>query len=253
MSDVDIINTRNPDWSTDEHILALDLYFKNRGKLLDDKHPEIISLSNFLRTLAVMTGVIGKENFRNANGVAMKLANFSRLDPLMQERGLTGLPSGNKTEKVLWEMYESKPEALSEVAMAIKASVSQAAEIVKTPTTADSYEVEAEEGKILTKLHQYRERDRSIIKKKKEQYLKLFGKLKCEVCEFDYKSVYGERGNEFIEVHHIRPLHTLHENSKTRLDDLALVCANCHRMIHAKRPWLSIEELRQLVTSQISK
>ena len=36
------------------------------------------------------------------------------------------------------------------------------------------------------------------------------------------------------------------EGVKTRLSDLALVCANCHRMIHARRPWLSIEGLRDL-------
>ncbi|MEX2447811.1 MAG: hypothetical protein WD404_03595 [Solirubrobacterales bacterium] len=27
-------------------------------------------------------------------------------------------------------------------------------------------------------------------------------------------------------------------------EDLALLCANCHRMVHAKRPWLSVEQLR---------
>jgi hypothetical protein len=34
---------------------------------------------------------------------------------------------------------------------------------------------------------------------------------------------------------------------KTRLADLALLCANCHRMIHARRPWLTLDELRGLL------
>ena len=31
--------------------------------------------------------------------------------------------------------------------------------------------------------------------------------------------------------------------------DLVPVCSNCHRMIHRRRPWLSVEQLRQLVRS----
>ena len=37
------------------------------------------------------------------------------------------------------------------------------------------------------------------------------------------------------------------ENSITKLEDLALICANCHRMIHAQKPWLSVEELRAIL------
>jgi 5-methylcytosine-specific restriction protein A len=51
----------------------------------------------------------------------------------------------------------------------------------------------------------------------------------------------------FMEVHHIKPLSTLNPGGKTTLDDLALLCANCHRMVHAQRPWLSMEELKTLV------
>lgn len=43
------------------------------------------------------------------------------------------------------------------------------------------------------------------------------------------------------------PLHTLPEEKKTKLDDLALVCANCHRMIHARKQWLSVEALKVLI------
>ena len=34
---------------------------------------------------------------------------------------------------------------------------------------------------------------------------------------------------------------------KTRLDDLILICANCHRMIHRHNPWLTPDHLRALV------
>jgi predicted HNH restriction endonuclease len=31
------------------------------------------------------------------------------------------------------------------------------------------------------------------------------------------------------------------------LDDLAIVCSNCHRMIHRTRPMMSVEEFRELL------
>lgn len=55
---------------------------------------------------------------------------------------------------------------------------------------------------------------------------------------------YGERGDGFIEVHHVRPVHQMQPGDKTLLADLALVCANCHRMIRRRLPWLTVEELR---------
>ena len=58
------------------------------------------------------------------------------------------------------------------------------------------------------------------------------GKLECEVCRFDFEVKYGERGVAFIECHHIVKLTKLRPHSKTRLEDLVLVCANCHRMLH---------------------
>jgi HNH endonuclease len=68
--------------------------------------------------------------------------------------------------------------------------------------------------------------------------------LAPDITQFDFEKRYGTRGRGFIEVHHIKAVATLVENSTTKLEDLALVCANCHRMIHAQKPWLSIEELR---------
>ncbi len=50
--------------------------------------------------------------------------------------------------------------------------------------------------------------------------------------------------NGFIECHHTKPVATLVEGEKTHLDDLVLVCANCHRMVHRGKPWLSIGELK---------
>jgi hypothetical protein len=60
------------------------------------------------------------------------------------------------------------------------------------------------------------------------------GRIRCEVprCGFDFLDVYGEIGRDFAHVHHRKPLSDRTRPSKTTLIDLAIVCANCHAMIH---------------------
>jgi hypothetical protein len=53
------------------------------------------------------------------------------------------------------------------------------------------------------------------------------------------------------EAHHVKPVHTLKPGDKTRLEDFALLCSNCHRMVHAKRLWLNLERLGKLLYSRI--
>jgi 5-methylcytosine-specific restriction protein A len=70
--------------------------------------------------------------------------------------------------------------------------------------------------------------------------------LACEACGFDFAAHYGDRGRGFIECHHTMPIATLAEGHKTHINHLALVCANCHRIIHREKPWLAVEEVRAL-------
>jgi 5-methylcytosine-specific restriction enzyme A len=60
------------------------------------------------------------------------------------------------------------------------------------------------------------------------------GKLACEVpgCAFDFAFTYGDIGQDFAQVHHKLPLGNRVKNEKTLLDDLAIVCCNCHAMLH---------------------
>ncbi|HEX7304188.1 HNH endonuclease, partial [Lentzea sp.] len=71
--------------------------------------------------------------------------------------------------------------------------------------------------------------------------------LACEVCGFDFESFYGERGKGFAEVHHAVPLHVTGPTT-TKLDDLVVLCSNCHRMIHRGKNWMTPDELRHAVS-----
>ncbi len=100
--------------------------------------------------------------------------------------------------------------------------------------------------------HKVRERNPALVKEKKQQ-AKEKGTLACEACGFDFVKKYGSHGEGFIECHHIKPLHTLKKTSKTKLEDLALLCANCHRMIHRKleqKKYMSVGELKKIIRSQ---
>lgn len=96
---------------------------------------------------------------------------------------------------------------------------------------ADDGGLHFEEGALRVLSHRVRERSRALMEKKKAAALKCQGALICEVCDFDFHGFYGDMGQGFIEAHHIVPLCKA-GHGLTQLADLALVCSNCHRMLH---------------------
>src|SRR4051812_35941411 len=130
---------------------------RHRPIFPDDKHPDVVELSALLNLLAATTDTARVAKFRNPNGVAMKLQNFRRLDP---DQGGKGLPGGGKGEHEIWNLFSGDPARLSDTAAAIRETATVLA--TETPGEADEGE-EAEEGRILTRLHRTRERDRRIV------------------------------------------------------------------------------------------
>ena len=71
----------------------------------------------------------------------------------------------------------------------------------------------------------------------------------CQGCGFNFERFYGIQGRQFIEAHHLIPLYSLLEGHVVAMDprhDFAVLCANCHRMVHRGSPCLTISELRSL-------
>lgn len=241
----------NPAWSRDELILALDLYMKNPTSPPGKGSAEVAELSRVLNELGRKLGQGTEPDYRNSNGVYMKLMNFRRFDPVFIDSGRKGLTRGNKDEQVVWDEFSSDPARLARAASAIRSVV---AGDVGLPDAGhyedeDEGQIEAQEGRLLTRLHRFRERNRTIVLKRKEHALRQHARLFCQACGFDFQKVYGDRGKGFIECHHTKPVHEVQPGEKTRLEDLTLLCANCHRMVHATRPWLKVDEVRQLVAN----
>jgi 5-methylcytosine-specific restriction enzyme A len=240
----------NPDWTRDELIVALSFYLKHRPNPPSKDSEAIADLSRILNRLGekLFPSEQRAATFRNENGVYMKLMNFRRLDPEYTSGGRIGLARGAKTEKEVWAEFAHDPAHCKEVADAIIASLDEPeGDVAWHEPDGDEDLREAPEGRLLTRRHLARERNRKLVESKRQQVMKKYKKLACEVCHFDFAIRYGDRGKGFIECHHTKPLATLAAGHKTHIDDLAVVCANCHRMIHRRKPWLSVAELRERI------
>lgn len=78
--------------------------------------------------------------------------------------------------------------------------------------------------------HRKIERNRTAAKQAKK-----FHGTRCQACDLDFEERYGDIGKGFIEAHHLRPIATLEEGVAVTYDigaDFAVLCSNCHRMIH---------------------
>lgn len=105
------------------------------------------------------------------------------------------------------------------------------------------------EGQLQWQMHLRRERDPALVREKKRRMLASTGALACEACGFDFGSAYGLAG--FCEVHHRVPLAEGEGERKTRLEDLAVLCSNCHRAIHRLGPQMpTVDELTRIVEAR---
>jgi 5-methylcytosine-specific restriction protein A len=235
---------RNPPWQRDELILALDLYFRLRPDTISKAHPEVAALSELLNKLPIHPDRPDPGTFRNVNGTYMKLCNFLALDP--DYRG-KGLEAGGRLERVIWQEFAGDRVRLACLAEAIRkcylsVDPSGVAELAE--------EGEFPEGRVLYRLHRLRERNPALTRLAKERGMDERGRLLCAACAFDFAAVYGEVGRGFIECHHLLALADLLAERPTRLSDVALVCSNCHRMVHRRRPWLTMGNLTELIAEK---
>jgi predicted HNH restriction endonuclease len=97
---------------------------------------------------------------------------------------------------------------------------------------------EAIEGRLFKREALFRTRNAALIRAKKQD-----SDYRCEKCGFSFYDTYGEIGKEFIIAHHVEPISSRRKPRKTTFDEIALLCANCHAMIHRKSPAVGIQDL----------
>ena len=104
-------------------------------------------------------------------------------------------------------------------------------------------EPSATEGLLTEVVYYKRSRDRAL----RDQALRA-SKGVCAVCETDYSQWLEGKGIRVLQVHHRQQLAMTDAPVITRLSDLAVVCANCHMLIHMdSKQALTIEALRAML------
>ena len=103
------------------------------------------------------------------------------------------------------------------------------------------------EGKPVLRNHYVRERDYTLRQRKLDEVSKICGNVSCHCCGTD-GARYGDINLRIFEVHHHVPLSRYDGAKITDISKVSVLCANCHRAIHATNPPIPVEELRKRIT-----
>ncbi len=112
-------SVRNPDWTREETILALEAYQRVRPRFAGERDDVIIELSELLRTYAEQRGVAGAATFRNAFGVARKVNKFHAAEAGRPPSAVRG----SKLEPVIWAEFHNAPNTLTATAMELRRQI----------------------------------------------------------------------------------------------------------------------------------
>jgi 5-methylcytosine-specific restriction enzyme A len=227
----------NPNWTRDETILALDLYFDCKDRLPSSSDHRVHALSELLRAFPYHSRAARKESFQNSDGVAFKLQN------LRQVATGKGLGNVSMTDREIWNELGNNPERTKDLAKLIRSGI----DVVEEAKQELDLEEVFSEGRVVTEAHSTRERKPQLRRRLLEHHRRS-GVLECGIC--GCSAPISELGEAIFEAHHIVPLSIAAER-RTKLRDMALLCANCHRLIHraiaSEKRWLNIQEARLII------
>ncbi len=243
--------TGDMDWKLEEQVLACDLLASNNWLTIPERDPRVVQLSTFLRSQWVYSPSIPE--YRSTNSVHRKIEDLRTAHP--DHVGTT--TRGGRLSAQVAQAFATDPAQMHTLAVNLNNNqqldlpLDYTADDIEAPlpltesASADDL-VNAVEGRAIRRMVQVYERDPKLRQQKIALSRKTRGSIACEVCAFDFERVYPGRGDGYVEVHHVTPLHTTGAKMNG-IDDLILLCANCHRMIHRPPNWLTPDELRAIV------
>ncbi|MCE4223416.1 hypothetical protein HCU64_06600 [Methylobacterium sp. C25] len=87
-------------------------------------------------------------------------------------------------------------------------------------------------------------RNKGLVSAAKEKY-----KTICRACGFNFEKFYGKIGIGFIECHHLNPVAKgLAQPKVVTVEEVTVLCSNCHRMVHTSDPPLTVEALQERIS-----
>lgn len=117
--------------------------------------------------------------------------------------------------------------------------------VAELRSDADVQFISSDEGDTVLATHQKKERSPALRLEKLLSELGQKGTVRCEVCSADLVKQYGKHGLAGYEVHHRNPISD--GARETYLKDLAILCANCHRVLHRTKPLLSVKRFAKTI------
>ena len=147
---------------------------------------------------------------------------------------------GSRSQEMVWDaVFPLADPAVAEVPLSV------IRDLVAEQGTDDEAVIVGREGRMKARISTHRERSPRL----RAAAFHLHGHC-CNVCGFDFEKSYGPWGRDFAEVHHLDMLGAAskHGREVNVATDLAVVCANCHRMLHRKaKTVLTLDELRAML------
>lgn len=224
-------------------LVVLDLYLEHR-RVLEENDPRAVAASDLLNRLPLHPEA-GTPGFRTPDAVVLRMAHYRSYDPSTAAKGMAN--AGRRAEQV-WGRYADDPVTVRSLVRSIKAVAGGAGPEYEAAREKESDEGNVPEGRLIYRLHRQRERDAALRARKLKQLAKAGTRPSCEVCELVPEFVFGPGSSQVLECHHIRPLRL--GERETGVADVVLLCANCHRAIHAKGLLVTITELRDALPAE---
>jgi predicted HNH restriction endonuclease len=189
---------------------------------------------------------------------SQKVRNLKSHDTLVRKQLATFMPKDD-IKGGLHQITKEGLDYLDEVIPIEKSLKNQGFDIegMDEELKKDLTDIVVEEGQLILKSSKQRSRSEKLTKEAIRKFKKEHGgKLLCEACGFDFRKTYGQRGKDYIIIHHEEPIHSMAvEGVRTTLDQalekVSPLCANCHAMVHRKKgELLSVEELIGIISQQ---
>lgn len=188
----------------------------------------------------------GKKRFPNYFVIDMNSLRQSKPIRVNDLEKLFDGVRGNKSFK--GQPWVILPDTADSLSIISKLIVDGLEEIAEQDIKAEEIEQgKFTEGKQTTILVNKYERN----SKAKAEAIRIHG-LECLACGFNFENFYGKRGANYIQVHHLKPIASYEgEVDVSPANDLAVVCSNCHSMIHRypKTP-LNIKDLKKIIEAK---
>jgi predicted HNH restriction endonuclease len=172
------------------------------------------------------------------------------ITPYVGQLGYVDLPQGLRTNPIdaqqfrsVRQLTDAAAEVLNELWYSQSVDVDLSRESIEQIEDDRAYS----EGKVIVRTLQERQRSRALVIDAKQRGKKRDDLLSCEACGFSFVATYGV---DYIEAHHSQQVASFTGERQSTVDDLHLLCANCHRMVHTQTPPLSIEQLQDILTKQ---